>query len=298
MNELYSIGYVSSTSLGKDLASELLRVYPEGMDSASGFATKLHYKVDPKFQAVLTLFERAGWRARNELDPEHVQMTFRLNAVRQYDEEDLNSCEFLYLDLLHPKRGVSSTSRSPHGYAVMDIHGIPEESSSAICETPDAYVVPHEVRVRLESASLNSLAFKPTVVTARRSNQGPFISWEATGHQPWWELTSDRWMPSLSPATDLRRMSDQRPMTPRERDTRDYGRGIMPVEGPFRTPELHYARKDTQALSTYCDIARTYEPFGHRPESDRRLLVVSQRFYQLCRTHAIQAEWVPVRIDE
>jgi hypothetical protein len=298
VKELFSIGYLSISDIGSALAEQLRSIYPDIKNSPSGFATHLHPKNDPKFRAVVELLDRAGLQARYGPGSLEAKKEYRVNAIREYDKADLEACELLYLDLLHPKRGVSSVSRSPQGYAVMDVRGIPEDPTLSIHETPDAYVVSDGAKRLLESAGLKHLAFKPTVVTARGSDVGPFISWEAAGHEPWWEITSERWMPCLSTATELWRMSDERPMTELERHLRDYGRGVLPVERPFRTPELRYARKDIGEWSTFCDIARTYEPFGRRPDLDRRLLVVSQRFYQFCRVQGIEAEWVPVRVDE
>ena len=298
MKIVISLGGLSANHVGQQLIDEPRAIYPGLSGSSQSYSTGPLPEHDPRLELVRQRMELAGLHPARCNDRRDEKREYLVGMDRVYDAEDLKACELLYLDLLHPKRGVSSVSRSPQGYAVMDVRGIPEDPTLSIHETPDAYVVSDGAKRLLESAGLKHLAFKPTVVTARGSDVGPFISWEAAGHEPWWEITSERWMPCLSTATELWRMSDERPMTELERHLRDYGRGVLPVERPFRTPELRYARKDIGEWSTFCDIARTYEPFGRRPDLDRRLLVVSQRFYQFCRVQGIEAEWVPVRVDE
>lgn len=298
MKIVVSLGGIAANQVGQQLIDDLRAIYAGISDSPHSYSTGPLPEDDPRVGLLRQRMEHAGLRPVQSNPRRDEKREYLVGKDRVYELVDLEACELLYLNLLQPKRGVSSISRSPQGYAVMDLQGIPEGPSPSIHETPSAHVVSDDSKRLLESTGLKSLAFKPTLVTARGSHVGPFISWEAAGHQPWWELTSERWMPCLSLATELWRISDERPMTERERRTRDYGRGILPVEGPFRTPELHYARNEVQEWSTFCDIARTTEPFGHWPDSDRRLLVVTQRFYEFCRDHGIEAEWVPVRIDE
>jgi len=218
---------------------------------------------------------------------------------RVYDSADFEACDLCYLAIGTAKLRISCAGRNPVGLMALHARYLPERAEPRIFVNDWGYVVPQAVKQLLEAAQLKRVAFRPTVLVASDASDGPYIS--AKGNDElWWELVSDLWMPQLAPSNDIRWIGEDRPLDETARRTRNYGRGIFVREEFYLTPELRYGRSQLSQLLPLdsWDAARTYEPFGHWPDSDRRYLVISKRFAQLCISAKLGGECVPVRITD
>jgi hypothetical protein len=194
---------------------------------------------------------------------------------RYYDEADLQSSRFLELGFTPDHPPMKCEYRNDRGELILKRYPnrhITYAISS--CFT----VITDDVRQAMETEGLATEAiFLPTERIERPNT-------------PVWELRSRRTLPPVAPS-----------MTLYESDWRtqfqgDYDRVCVRTEGLYLQAELHYRAKDIEAMGPF-DLAHTKERFGGCPFDEYRPLVVSSRFYGMCRRHKFKGGFTPVRID-
>jgi len=142
-------------------------------------------------------------------------------------------------------------------------------------------VVSEKVRVSMEKAGLLHVAFKPVETIGRETTPGACQIWE---------LTSDIFLPPLSPKCELVDSCGN----PSKGDNLTHGCYLR--EGLYGSPEKHYKESAITSVEPF-DLARTNERFGPNEIQADHQLVASQRFYQFCVSQAFDMRWIPVRID-
>jgi hypothetical protein len=298
MKEFVTIGALFASDVGQPLVNRLKSMCPVSGGSDNSFLAPMLSPDSDDLKNLLQCLHEAGLSEHDGFGRCDRTKQYRIVANREYAAEELAQVPLLALDWANAKPYILDAGRNPLGLLAIEPKYLPRCPQPKIHTTETAYVVPDPVRHLIEHAGLQRVAFKPTVLTPRMSD-GPYVSWESAKLEPWWELTSDKWMPPLSISNDLRFLGTDEPLTEKDRNGRNYGRGIYLREGVYRRPESRYRRNDLQQMlpMDLCDLARTYEPFGHWADSDRRYLIASQRFYRFCVEHDLGGEWVPVRID-
>ncbi len=147
-------------------------------------------------------------------------------------------------------------------------------------------IVSSKTRDELLAQGFLHLTFRPTK-PAQYSDVGPpeVLSWEH--HSPqWWELWSDLTLPPLSPT--MKHTDGNGNVV--ARDWKGWKWFSNPTEDDDR---LHYLDSELKGVEPF-DIAVTFE---HQASPWQRYLVVSQKFYQFCKSKKWAADWEPVAID-
>ncbi|HVU62510.1 MAG TPA: hypothetical protein VHC70_00940 [Phycisphaerales bacterium] len=147
----------------------------------------------------------------------------------------------------------------------------------------DGVLVPSRVKAMLERAQLRGVQFR-SIVVENDSDSSPECSGEHV--DAWWRLASDITLPPYSPSMKVLDRHGRRV----PRGTEGY---VEIWEPPYRGVELHYLR--SEIVSKEFDIAQTLE--WSAPSPLLRGLVVSKKFYEICRAHRLKCGFVPVRIE-
>lgn len=251
--------------------------------------------------ALLGLLQAHGFSEKKEIGRSRVKgREYQVNRWREYSKEDLDACELLF-----PCVGVDSSVdlddvvRTKSGLLrVVAREAKREAKNFRNCELTLAgpigcMVVPDRVKVRLESAGLLGLVFKPVLVSAS-SQQEKAVPWAEAGVKcdPLWELSSEQLMPPLPPE---QRVEDSRG---RELFGSDRLNKFVSFADPdFTKTELKYRRADLRAhFPVMPDVARTVERVSPYAEEDGRIVVVSARFRRVWEEFGFRCEWTPVRI--
>jgi len=215
-------------------------------------------------------------------------------VFREFDESDLAVAKYLVLGFDHM---AACADRDEEGRIRINATTLPRKAGLSWCHC--GYLVSETARRALISSGLNCLKFRPTSIGDHSSvDEGENEVVEYDG-RTWWELTSDVILPPLRLGDGLVLLDcEGRPVRPG-----DFTNGCFPREGAVQNPELRYKASELAAMPPF-DIAKTFEIFGNRPyagrppSDDNRMTVVSQRFYQLCRSIDEKVSGRPVRIIE
>lgn len=302
--------------VGEQLFAELVRTHPEGIRGSHGHAFRaILPTTDERAQTLLKCLAQAGYKPwvdrTRSIDRSR---EFSLQYRRQYDEADLEQCDYLELRPppeahVHDAAQRDSAGRiqllsgeSPEWHRLSHVEPAAaasirkeylKESVDFSFTMPSSYIVPDRVKGILETGQFQHSRFRPTaLVSGLVATAGSIaISWEEYG-APWWELDSAFTMPPLS---DSMTFTDMRGNVLKEHN---FSNGFHRREGLYLQPELHYRASDIMGLEQF-DLARTFEPFGNRKGYDRNdcPLVASKRFYRFCVENDLKTNWVPVRID-
>lgn len=206
---------------------------------------------------------------------------------RKYSRRDLESSPLLAFD---GARYIESYGRTQKDlFPKFSARKLQKSTADVVFSDWPRLIVPNRVRRIIEPAGLQHVVFTPVapVPGGKKWRDEDVLPWSKVG-DPWWEITSDFTMPPLSPSVDVI-AQDGTPFV-------GYEEQLLGVrEGIYRTPELHYLRRDLEDLTPF-DLACTYEHFKKPPRSQR--LIASQRFYQFFQKHNLKAKWTPVRIDD
>lgn len=285
---------VSATgiNLEKEAIDALSRIYPEGRRGQYHFGFRLPQE-DSRVHAIIKWLAAAGLHPRSvdRQGPLDRSKEYLMRLHREYDPLDLEKSE--YFELI-PSSQTEGLFRNDRGEIKID--GRELQPSADFASTKLSWIiVPDRVKRLLQQSDLHHIAFRPTVLVGgllAKDHKEP-VPWEVYG-EPWWELTSELILPPLSPSVDLRDANGQ----PLPYGSNNFSNGCHLREGLYSHPELHYPKRDLQAIEPF-DAALTYEPFGNKGVPlDWRKLVVSRRFREVCLEHEWNTDWVPVRIDE
>ena len=215
---------------------------------------------------------------------------YQLSLHRQYSPEDLE--EFELFELHAPSEaGLLSVERISDGTLSVPAIGFPDDLETddwdfmGDAALGEWHIVPDCVRDILAAAQFAHQVLLPVEAEVPPNPQ--------KGVRSYWELTSDFVLPPVSPS--MVRLDDNCKRVWPGRPT-----GGQRIEGLYNRAELHYRGSDLRTLEPL-DVARTFESFWGPDNNQRRPdycpLVVSKRFYNLCRDHGFKIDWVPVHID-
>ena len=301
INVTVTIGTIRSANVGEKLVADLLSISPDSRFAPGSFLLGNRSENDPVVQRVLERLQRAGMRPIgpmvNNPDPKQFYM---LSKHRSNEPAELRQLELLQVEAPFTGANLVTCGRTTLGYIGVDHSALIEgqQPTTKMAFAFEGYCVRQHAKDLLERSSLAHVAFKPTVLRDEGRNFAPCHDWAAVDAEPWWELTANVHMPPLSLGTDLVYWRDRLSLSERDRRGEVWNDGVLPVEGLFARPELRYRRRDLNyVMGRPWDVARVYEPCRSR-SSDYRPLICSQRFYRFCIEHGIEAEWVPVRIEE
>lgn len=312
-----TIGTIDAGDVGKELVDDLLRISPGSRFATGSFLLGNRTEDDPLVVKVLERLKQAGMEPKPrgggyDYDRKRYYMFVR---HRLYERHELEQFELLAMQEMIGGTRLATCRRTTLGYVAVDYEAVcrgellshgpavaaahPEgQSTTKLAFQIEGYFVPQHVKELLGRSGLKCIAFKPTVLRESDQNFAPSHAWSEVDTEPWWELTADVHMPPLGLNTELVYWRDSQPLTERDRRGERWNDGVLPIEGFYARPQLRYRRKDIQShMGTGWDVARMYEPFGHRVW-DYHPLICSQRFYRFCVEQGVEAEWVPVHIEE
>lgn len=193
---------------------------------------------------------------------------------RYYSVGDLAQCELLELGFTPDDPPMKCEYRNKRGELILKRYPNRDITYAiSSCFT----VITDDVRQAMEAEGLAADAiFLPTERIERPST-------------PVWELRSRRTLPPVAPSMTL----FEKDGTPFQGN---YEHVCLRREDLYLQAELHYRAKDIEAMGLF-DLAHTMERFGDCPFDEYRPLVVSARFYDMCRRHNFKGGFTPVRID-
>jgi hypothetical protein len=268
-------------------------VFPEQLASL-GFSCYASID-DDRTQAVLKVLEDAGltpWDSTKG-QPRVRDSEYNLRYERLYDAADLAICK--YLQILPPSKAfhLEVNKRTESGQIILPKRGMPRGFDIMLAHSRIAYFATERAKSAIEGVGLQHVIFRPTCYGPTRLQEGETEESIAARYgRSYWELDSDFTLPNLSHTIKLTDFDGQL------WERGDFSNGLIPREGLFLYPELHYRRSDLENLAPF-DLARTYEPFGNYSGYDRQNcpLIASRRFYETCVANKLKTGWVPVRID-
>jgi hypothetical protein len=228
------------------------------------------------FDRVVELLRIAGWHPEYRCVRSDCDDRYQIRRVREYDVEDLDSAELLYVGLLWGDWPIAEfVSRNGQRW-VGDVNKVGNFTGLG-WKQPIGYVngslnhfVNDWVREEMEKARLRGLRFHPLEWNEPEKARARF-----------WELDTDFRMPEcLLPVADIG--------------------GYIYYDGDGYEPvELRYSRREVAAMGEF-DLAWTREEIGDfgKPNWGRHLLVVSQAFRKTISTFefAAQVTFYPVRL--
>lgn len=288
--------------VGDGLFSRLIVAYPVGHGGLTNNPEWFRIELpedDPRMREVIHLLERAGWRQWVDYSrPPTKDREYDALWFRKYSTKDWNESKYLVpfarswtmIHNLRDGRVGHETNETNH-------------KSDAVADKAGhrGLLVPDRVKRELDRAGLIGLRFEEAV---------PLVSKPGVGYVPrpkppkrlgdWWVLSSEIRLPPMSPSCDLRSVPDiplrggGEPPFARKPDDPPYA---CLEEGLFVYPEAHYGASDLQTMPPF-DAALSHETFGSTMTGPSRMLIVSNRFYKVCRALDYRVSWIPVRIDE
>lgn len=305
MKVLVYAPWLERSKIGDACFAELLKIYPEGDYGRSGslFAFKLP-RQDPRLSSLLATLKSYGHLPWKEL---FQRPGFDLQYLRQYSAKDWSESEYL---TMFPRSWTLIRNLAEGGIG-FDASETNHRSDFAGDKAGHrSLLVPDRVKNELERAKLTALRFEPALPVGEYIRGRGWMPIEPPPKRlgQWWVLTSDVVLPPLAPACDVRPVPDAMakellpdnsgwrsvaPPFPRKSDDPPY---VSLHEGLFVFPELHYRRSDLDLVADF-DAAVTSELFGSTLTGPSRTLIVSNRFYKVCRALDYRISWIPVRLD-
>lgn len=268
----------------KALMEQLWEIYSEGRVGKVGHGFRAYLDSnDEHVQKILNCLTQHGLHPWPDGRPIQRGKEYKLKYFRQYDSiQDLASLPYVELFPGEDFIGNGSSRNLAREYSMLD-----EPCSyeiSMLC-TPLAFIVAQRAREALDAANLIGLKWLPVKKEYKSADFG-LIDEEDV----WWELVSDIILPPVSPSMTL--------VTREFKPFRgDFSEGCLRREEFYVHPELHYRREDLEQFEAF-DAAYTYEMFAEHPRNDNRAMVVSNKFYQVCKEHNLRTGFVPVRLDD
>jgi len=232
---------------------------------------------DPRAKELEAILKAHGvphWVPRREYRDEP---RYRITRRPVYDDAELAAARWLRLHAIQRfyPWPIDHTidAQLTRRMLVLNPREIAPHHYDAFMEAQYSVVVHNNIKVELEKHHFRRLVLAATRPGRFQSdNLTQLLDWPKRGRGPWWELTSDLYLPM-----------------PRRWDHADE---YLPEGAPWDHPldkTLHYKLSNLEPLGEF-DVA-TCGSNGNAP------VVVSQRFYQVCKANNWRAEWVPVTID-
>lgn len=165
-------------------------------------------------------------------------------------------------------------------------------------------IVPDRIRIELERAQLKGLRFEPMAILTERRDKGVV---EVTSSRrelgaPYWGLVSDLRMPPQSPSAGIR-VPEWPPPVRRDGSIPPFQPkpGEPPIvmlgtKGLCLTCPHFYWPRDLDSVPE-CDAIMTHEVYGSPLLGRFRQLLVSQRFYEVCKAMKWRLDWEPVLLE-
>ena len=287
---------VSPSKVDKALFARLIELLP-----ANSYKVGSLYVArpdgDPLIERLRELLEAAGVTPTSGRGPAVGGAYYHLRESRHYNREELEQYGLLLLDV-HVNRSTYSGYRLPTGELAVDRKEA-TKLPDGLAGAAGNYLVTQRLKEVLDGSGLVGLTFKPAFTgwVGGTINNG-LIDWAELGQERRWELTSRLRMPPISLTTELLDYDTHQPLSDRQRTAQKWFAGVLPIDGFCDRPELRYKRPDLERwMPKQWDAARTYEPFS-RPDQDFHPLICSQGMYRYFRDNDIEAEWVPVHVEE
>lgn len=300
MKTLAFIGEIFQSLVGHELFRSLVSIYPEGQTGSVGYVFESMLPLDdPRTTAIVSLLKSNGYRKKpHDYFSEDESGYYNYALHRAYSDEEL--LRYDLLELRPPSGAFNGAKRGKDGELLIPEGLLPSPAGLDEWDFLSGYArhtwifVPPRVKVILDSAHLSQLLIHP----ARFWPQNMALSdWptvqQMTGIR-FWEIDTDITLPPVSSSVELR---DEFGNTVRPGEGRV---GVHIREGDYAYPQLHYNAPEINALPRF-DIARTYENFFPVPTREYRkdfsTIIVSRRFFEVCRANRLKADWIPVIID-
>lgn len=292
MKPVYVIKDLYRNQIGEDLFGKIASLWPPGV-SINGKWFYYEFRSDyDVFFAICKTMEDAGWRQSDAVGSA-TDRVFVVKAGQEPEEHDLLAAELLWCTASTDVKSWGMTrGNDPVLEITIGTAKAAHRIDSAIINY-DFYsrpVVPQRVRSLLEAGNLIGLDFKPVRLTQGLTERRRFLEW-APPYDPWWELSSNRFMPPVSPTMQLR-------ITPGPRSGEKVAPGftetwVQAVNINGSGLYIRYRRSDLERMEAF-DIAVSIERFS----VDTRYIVVSQKFFRYCREKALNFTFRPVKIEE
>jgi hypothetical protein len=262
--------------VGRGTFDQLVSIHPSGIRRPDAIVFEAALPVnDAKVDRIRAMLASAGHEPWEDTSRRRSAVEYWFGLRRHYDESDLQTARLLELGFTFDHPPMKCEDRNDRGELILKRYPNRDITYAiSSCFT----VITDEVRHAMEAEGLAADAiFLPT-----ERNERP--------NMPVWELRSSRTLPPVSPLMTL----TEKDGTPFQGN---YERVCVRREGLFHlVAELHYRAEDIAAMGPF-DLAHTKERFGECPFDEYRPLVVSARFYDMCRRHKFKGGFTPVRID-
>lgn len=251
------------------------------------------YETDPRLAGLLDLMKSHGFELRPEtMTPRESDPLRHMSWSRayEYDHSDFVDCEYL---LLEPKDQFEPYGWIGHDDKTWDLRlygqDVPDEWRSidlgTLSGSSYTYVISDRLRVALEQAKLVGLILRPVMVHEY------YLKWNPP---PLWEMDARSAMPLVSPEMKVRIMANWDSID--NLDPR-----IVARYPKVDAAGLLYRRSDFYEGKVNFDIQRAVEPWAGpafvRARVDDTPMVVSKKFYNVCRSVGEFGRWSPVRIE-
>lgn len=259
---------------------ELRRIHPDAWQGDHGYVVLP--ETDPRMHYMLRVLEQAGYSAHavRQVPPtEPTTSNYYLWYSREYDLEDLAGCQYLRMIPEYNPSFVWAGNETVY-WDYRNTEWLAGES--LIAADTENFCVPNKIKKIIESAAIHNVYFTET----RPELQGgkPTDWSKVDAGPPWWVMHTDVVMPPMAPSMILydgywKRVEAGDPSAMFVFD---------PVDPRIGQPELHYRAADLAAMEPF-DIAKTFEKY--------RAVIVSKKFYTVCRALDLKVKWIPVRIE-
>lgn len=279
--------------LGESCFAELADIYPDGSEDELSFGFRLPQS-DPRVGRLLSVLARHGMKPKKGfLDGPG----FHYQLRRTYSVKDWNEARLL---TIMPRNWtmIYNLPGGQIGFIAREANHKADLIGDKQCHR--VLLVPDRVKRGLEHANLRHLRFQSAVqLSSVVDKLGPIpLKSNSQRLGQWWVLASDLILPQLSITCDVRLVPDRKglhgnePPFPRMQDDPPY---VSLHERQFIHAELHYRAAEIDKLPEF-DAAMSREVFGNTLVGPSRELIVSNRFYKVCRALELRVSWQPVRL--
>ena len=262
--------------VGPELFGELTEIFPKGVSRPRSVVYLATLPSDSvELERIVARLESAGFEPWIDTFRPRKTTEYDFELRRYYDDEDLSAAPLLELGFTFDHPPAQCESSNERRELILTRH---PNRDIAYAISSCLTIVTDPVRRTMEVEGFaNDVIFLPTEKKDR-----PGV--------PVWQMRSRRTLPPVSPSMTLA-LEDGTLFQGQ------YERRCIRHEGLFHgVAELHYRAADLDAMGPF-DVAHTKEYFGECPLDDYRPLVVSARFYEMCKRHKFKGGFTPVRID-
>ncbi|MEO7716585.1 MAG: hypothetical protein ABIY70_10300 [Capsulimonas sp.] len=269
--------------VGDVLFERLCKIYPPGQ-KRNGFSIEGDSTSEDS-QAVLACLSLEGWKPINPLA--YVPRSFWMGVTHVFDDHDLAQAQYLvltpeiYCDGGRTKEGMVILVSNPSGAD----NALPpgEEFVSA---GGAGIAVSERVRRLMEIGAFGHVVFKELLLTETFGPDPRIV-------KPFWQMTSDFIMPSLSPQKCVLLDESNKPYDGDPAKPYYLWGGVEVPDVLVKPVDIYYKASDIAALEPF-DLALTRERIGGY---GLPLHIISQRFYQFCVSKGLKVNCRPVFID-